>query len=234
MKKVAVLITAAVLGTGTLAHAEAPAEKRTDAKVAGTVLTSAVVGAIAGGPVGMFFATLGGAWMGEQIKDADRLDLAQHQLELRDRELAALGARLHEAEHSRQHYAQIALDQLQLEMLFRTDDSEITRGGEQRLALLAEFLRLNPEVTVRLDGYADPRGGADYNLQLSAQRVQAVIDTLAEYGIDPVRLAGFSHGAVASTAETGDYDAYALERVVRITLLPAEGEGELAQVDIAR
>jgi outer membrane protein OmpA-like peptidoglycan-associated protein len=230
MKTLTKLITAATLVAGSAVQAE-PISPRTEAKVAGTFLTSAVVGAVAGGPIGMFAAALGGAWMGEQIKEADRLDSTEQQLAQRDHAISELSARLREAEQSQQRYAQLALDQLQLEMLFRTGESAISRAGESRLAMLAELLQLNPDIRVRLDGYADPRGGSDYNRQLSAQRVQAVIETLAEFGIDPARLAGHSHGAESSRAAAGDYDAYALERVVRITLL-TEGEKEVARAEI--
>lgn len=231
MKTITKLIAAATLVAGTAAHAD-PISPRTEAKMAGTFLTSAVVGAVAGGPVGLFAAALGGAWMGEQIKEADRLDAVEQRLAQRDDEVTELAARLREAQDSQQRYAQLALDQLQLEMLFRTGESAISRAGEARLAMLAELLRLNPDIHVRLDGYADPRGGSDYNRQLSAQRVEAVIETLAEFGIEPARLAGHSHGADSSRAVEGDYDAYALERVVRITLLSSEGERELARVEI--
>jgi outer membrane protein OmpA-like peptidoglycan-associated protein len=84
---------------------------------------------------------------------------------------------------------------------------------------------------VKLDGYADPRGDADYNLSLSQQRVDSVAQALVAAGIEPSRIETFYHGAHASTASSGDYDAYALERKVRIQLLGAENAARISYVE---
>ena len=122
------------------------------------------------------------------------------------------------------------LDQLQLEMLFRTGATELTNTGQMRLAALADFLVDNPQIAIRLDGYADPRGDDSYNAQLSLGRVSHVARLLEQHGVDSARIQRFSHGASESVAAEGDYDAYALERAVKIELTQPGTEG-IAAID---
>ena len=95
---------------------------------------------------------------------------------------------------------------------------------------LAEFLASNPQIAVRLDGYADPRGGEAYNRQLSLGRLNYVARMLAAHGVDPQRIERFNHGSSRSVANEGDYDAYALERAVKINL-SRPGAAGVATID---
>lgn len=190
-----------------------------------TFLGATAAGVALGGPLGMLGGALLGAWYNDALEDsADigevRDELAQSQLELDQSEtrLVQVKTRLNEAQQSNLQYAQLVMDQLQLEMLFKTDATELTPAGHMRLATLASFLVENPEIAIRLDGYADPRGDAAYNQQLSVGRVNHVAQALREAGVDEMRIESFSHGADQSQAPQGDYDAYALERAVKINL----------------
>lgn len=53
---------------------------------------------------------------------------------------------------------------------------------------------------------------------------------LSELGVDDQRIQSFSHGASESVSPSGDYDAYALERAVKINLSQAGTTG-IAQTD---
>jgi outer membrane protein OmpA-like peptidoglycan-associated protein len=103
-------------------------------------------------------------------------------------------------------------------MLFKTNATVLTTTGQRRLARLAEFLVANPQIAIRLDGYADPRGDDSYNKQLSLGRVRHVAQALEDFGVDVARIESFHHGDSQSAAPQGDYDAYALERAVKINL----------------
>lgn len=189
---------------------------------AGVFFGSALAGAVVAGPIGMVAAAMGGVWLDQQVIKAATLDesLAEQQAQLADTEeqFKALQYRLALAEHRSAQYADIALEQLQLQMLFKTGQAELTATSKARLKLLADFMESNSQFTLRLDGYADPRGDSQYNLQLSSDRVAAVAEQLAAAGIDPQRIEQFSHGASQSTGLSGDYDGYALERMVSIAL----------------
>lgn len=206
----------------------------TEAKQGGVFFTSAVAGAVAGGPVGFIVGALGGIWLGEEIKQADQLDAVSQDLAVTEQSMLELQERLAIAERSAEHYAQMALDHLQLDMLFKTDASELTLSAKQRMIQLVDFLSVNPDVAIRLDGYADPRGKSEYNLQLSAARVEAVADHLEALGLPAERISRFSHGDQFSQAVSGDVDAYALERLVRIQLTRGENAESMAQISISQ
>lgn len=60
---------------------------------------------------------------------------------------------------------------------------------EKRLSDLAEFLKQNPKLKIKLVGYADAKtGDASYNLKLSAKRAKRVFDYLDAMGVDAQRM----------------------------------------------
>jgi outer membrane protein OmpA-like peptidoglycan-associated protein len=207
------------------------------AKKGVSMIGATAAGVALGGPFGMIAGALAGVWMMETqdaAADADtsRDQLALKKMELREShtEIVQLEGALDDARETSAQYAQLVLDQLQLEMLFKTNATELTPAGHMRLATLAAFLVANPQIDIRLDGYADPRGGHSYNQQLSLGRVNHVASALAQLGVNDQRIQGFSHGASESSAPNGDYDGYALERSVKINLSQPGATG-IAQTD---
>ena len=234
MKKTTIALSG-LLALATLPPAHA--DDLLQAKKGITFAGAAAAGAALGGPIGLLGGGLVAAWMHVTMDEAAGAEAAREELavtrgELADTEaqLAAASQALDSARETNAQYAQLVLDQLQLEMLFKTDETTLTNTGRMRLAALAEFLASNPQIAVRLDGYADPRGNEGYNEQLSLGRVNYVARILAEHGVDPARIESFSHGASRSTAPTGDYDAYALERAVKINLSQPTAAG-IASID---
>ena len=214
-----------VILSGLLAAATVPPAHADDwlpAKQGATLLGTTAVGVVLGGPLGMVAGAVIGNYLADSQGDAfergEQLTATRNQLNSAENRIASLESDLDAARASNEQYAQLVLDQLQLEMLFRTDETELTPTGHMRLATLAEFLSANPQISIRLDGYADPRGDASYNQQLSLGRVSHVERVLIDRGVDPSRIESFSHGDSESTAKEGDYDAYALERSVKIEL----------------
>jgi outer membrane protein OmpA-like peptidoglycan-associated protein len=220
------LTTAAgILVLGGVLTAPAGAAVATDLKRDATTLTAIAVGAVAGGPVGAFLGTLGGAWLGEQVERADQLPALSAELAARERDvtgleqdLAALDEALRAERRETTRYARMALEQLELELLFRTGESRLTDAGRARLGLLAQFLAANPDIEVRVDGYADPRGPAADNAILALDRAEAVAGALVDAAVPADRVSVYGHGEDRSRAAEGDLDGYALERRVRIEL----------------
>ena len=221
------------VGLSTLYSAAVAADVRSDSKVAGVVMGSTLTGAVAGGPLGAFAGFLAGAWLGEQVQTADTVELTQAQLATATEQLDTLSAQLSHEQMLSKQYAQTALDQLQLELLFKTGDGQLTASGQQRMQYLADFMVGNPELNIRLDGYADPRGDANYNLALSEQRVQSVAALLASHGVAMSRIEIYAHGDAQSVAAVGDYDGYAMERIVKIQLSKGDKQEAFAQVTIS-
>ncbi len=227
MKKILLISSFLVAITATTVHAESGFS---EARRAGVFFTSAIAGAVVAGPIGMMAAAASGVWLDVQVVKAGELESAEASLSAAHTRNELLSQQLLAAESTTEHYAQIALAQLQLEMLFKTDDSKLTSRGKQRLGMLAEFMGINPDFNLRLDGYADPRGDSSYNLSLSTERVHAVAEQLFSLGVEETRISIFSHGDSFSQAKQGDYDEYALERIVRIQLAREDSKHAVAAV----
>ena len=76
----------------------------------------------------------------------------------------------------------------------------------------AGMLMAKPNVSVLIEGYADIRGNADYNLRLAQNRANATKDFLVNIGVDPSRIETSSGGATQQFAAGRTEDAYQLNR----------------------
>jgi outer membrane protein OmpA-like peptidoglycan-associated protein len=157
-------------------------------------------------------------------KQAADLQMAKSDLEETNR---ALTARLDQLAHSvevaqeaaddagREQAAKV-LDGLQGDVLFRTGSAEMTAETQHEIEVLADVMAKSPALTIRLDGYADPRGSDEGNMKLSQQRADAVRDVFLAAGVPESSVEVNAYGRTQSTAE--DSDGYAFERRVRLTL----------------
>ena len=118
------------------------------------------------------------------------------------------------------------LDGLQGDVLFRTGSSQITADIAHQIQVLAQAVAKSASLKVRVDGYADPRGTVDANLELSEERANAVRDLFLAAGVSESALQVNAYGKSQSVAQ--DADGYALERRVRLTL-QADGDAAVAQ-----
>jgi outer membrane protein OmpA-like peptidoglycan-associated protein len=138
-----------------------------------------------------------------------RLDQLAHSVE---------AAQAVEDEAARGEAAKV-LDGLQGDILFRTGSADIPEETLHEIEALAGVLAKSPALTVRLDGYADPRGSVDGNMKLSEARAETVRDLFLAAGVREDALEVNAYGKSRSIAE--DSDGYALERRVRLTLQAA-------------
>ena len=120
------------------------------------------------------------------------------------------------------------LDGLQGDVLFRTGSAEVNAEMAGQIQVLAQAVAKSPELKVRLDGFADPRGTVDANLKLSEERANAVRDLFLAAGVTPEALEVNAFGKSQSVAQ--DADGYAMERRVRLTLQAECGDPDVAQV----
>lgn len=80
-------------------------------------------------------------------------------------------------------------DRTRLENLyFATDSDVLLPESLPELRSLANWLKANPGVRVRIEGHTDSQGGAAYNLDLSTRRAEGVYRELIVQGIDSNRL----------------------------------------------
>jgi len=129
-------------------------------------------------------------------------------------------------EAAAQEEAAQVLDGLQGDVLFRTGSAEIAPEMAQGIGVLAEAVAKSPALKVRVDGYADARGTAAANLELSEARANAVRDLFLAAGVSDASLEVNAFGKSRSVAD--DPDGRALERRVRLTL-QAEGASPVAR-----
>jgi len=226
MKKTVLICAVLTLGTATAASAT-PFKISDEAKRDSVVLGTVAAGAVAGGPLGALVGAFAGSWLGEKVEAAGQVEEVEDELTRARAEAEELSQQLAESEAAANDYQQFALQQLQLELLFKTGVSELTIAAQLKMSLLASLLIEHPELIIRLDGHADPRGDTSYNQNLSEKRVQAVQDFLIAKGVAGARFSSHSHGASQSSATVGDYDDYALERVVKVQLSsPAQNQSQ--------
>src|SRR5206468_6580130 len=71
---------------------------------------------------------------------------------------------------------------------FGVDRADLDGGAEKALAAVLRELRENPSLTVDLEGATDTTGLAQYNVELSRRRVDAVRRYLLTRGLESPRV----------------------------------------------
>ena len=207
------------------------------------VFTGIAVGAAAGGPIGAMVGMVAGALLGHRYHQQS---VANHELTAQNHTLEAqnntLTASLGRSEEERQGLAgrldlatqsltatqaqradldrtvQLS-DDIETDVAFRTADTSINSMQLPALRKIGALAAaLPPGAKVRIDGYADPRGPATLNDDLSLRRAEAVALTLEQAGVPQDRLLIAGHGSSQSTSPRGDLDAYAFDRRVTVRL----------------
>jgi peptidoglycan-associated lipoprotein len=88
---------------------------------------------------------------------------------------------------------------------FDYDSSVIKTSEQPKVSAVADYMKANPSVAVRVEGNCDERGTEEYNRSLGERRALAVREELIRLGIDPGRVDTISFGkdkpAVIGTGE---------------------------------
>ncbi len=220
MKKAFVIATivTAVMSQSPSAHAENDTEK-------GVGLASgALVGAAAGGPLGFVIGAALGGLIGDEVGKAGQVDELKTELSLTQSRKIQLEQELAELKEKASVKSSDKVlagsEMLQMDLMFPTNVTGLDDNDHKRIEQLASFLNRHPGLTVKLDGFADPRGKKEENKKLSEQRVDTVKRILVSQGINEERILSTAHGEENSLAPKGDLDAYALERRVSIRFFP--------------
>jgi peptidoglycan-associated lipoprotein len=79
-------------------------------------------------------------------------------------------------------------------VFFAFDQFDIDAAGQQALHANAEILRKYPSWVITLEGHADERGTAEYNLALGERRALAARNFLVSLGVPADRLRTVSYG----------------------------------------
>ena len=80
---------------------------------------------------------------------------------------------------------------------FAFNRADLGDAAQTSLASLIRELQQNGKLLVELEGYADPKGPRDYNVELSQRRVEAVRRYLVQNGVEVSRIHSIGLGPIA-------------------------------------
>ncbi|MCB2127637.1 MAG: OmpA family protein [Rhodobacteraceae bacterium] len=87
------------------------------------------------------------------------------------------------------------------DLSFASGSTTLENGQYSSLAMLADFLKANPDKTVALVGHTDSEGSLDANIALSRKRAQSVLGRLVTvYGVDARQISSDGVGYLSPLA----------------------------------
>jgi outer membrane protein OmpA-like peptidoglycan-associated protein len=102
------------------------------------------------------------------------------------------------------------------DILFEFDKADVRVDETQKIRQIAELVKKNDQLVVRLDGHTDPRGTDRYNTSLSERRVEAVRKALIDGGVPADRIAIATYGERRPKCDTPTEDCYQIDRRVEV------------------
>jgi outer membrane protein OmpA-like peptidoglycan-associated protein len=102
------------------------------------------------------------------------------------------------------------------DILFDYDKADVRTDETQKIRQIAELVKKNDQLMLRLDGHTDPRGTDRYNTSLSGRRVEAVRKALIDGGVPADRIAIAAFGERRPKCDTATEDCYQIERRVEV------------------
>jgi len=99
-------------------------------------------------------------------------------------------------------------------LVFATDSATLRPESQEQLGNIAAILKAYPNVHIKIGGYTDNSGDAQYNLTLSQDRANGVKDQLVTLGISPDRLEAQGYGEQFPVADNSTQQGRAENRRV--------------------
>jgi len=221
------MLAAGVLVTPVFSHAGESIQENKMTKEKGISMSAgALAGAAVGGPFGAAVGAIAGGMLGDHVEATNELERQEQEMNIARRDIYQLESEVNQMELvlNDMESEVVALEEalttrLEFQVLFRTGDDRLQETDRERVAMLANYMRQNTEVSVRLEGHTDARGTDGYNSVLAEQRALAVANALFARGIDQDRVQIESFGSSKAKTLPGDYEGYALDRRVNIEVL---------------
>ena len=95
---------------------------------------------------------------------------------------------------------------------FDYDDYAIKSEYSPLIETHGKYLASNPSLSIKIEGNADERGGAEYNLALGQKRAEVVRRALKLYGVSDSQMEAISWGKEKPKAPGHDESAWAQNR----------------------
>jgi len=105
------------------------------------------------------------------------------------------------------------------DVLFASGQVQLVDGGLASLEEVVDLLQTEPDKMIRVEGHTDSRGDAAANLELSAQRANAVREALISLGVAAERVTAAGMGQDFPIASNEDEEGRAQNRRVDVILL---------------
>ncbi|HEY3731220.1 MAG TPA: OmpA family protein [Steroidobacteraceae bacterium] len=149
---------------------------------------------------------------------------AQNQIAAANDQAAAAKAQL-EALQAKQTERGMVLT-LGSNMLFDTGSDTLKPGAADSLSRVAQFLKGQSNVRIKIEGHTDSRGSDSYNDALSQRRAEAVAQALESRGVDSARIDAVGRGKELPVA-TND-TAAGRQQNRRVELVFSDTQGQFA------
>jgi outer membrane protein OmpA-like peptidoglycan-associated protein len=101
---------------------------------------------------------------------------------------------------------------------FDFDSATLKPESTETLEQILKAVQSRPSLKLTIEGHTDSQGSDEYNLKLSQQRAQAVVDWLVQKGTDASRLEAKGYGESRPVADNNRPDGRALNRRVEIAV----------------
>jgi peptidoglycan-associated lipoprotein len=98
------------------------------------------------------------------------------------------------------------------DIYFDYDKAVIKSEAERVLADKAEYMKMNSDIKVVVEGHCDERGSNEYNLALGERRAKAAKAFLKDLGIDVERMSTISYGEERPVDDGHNEEAWAKNR----------------------
>ena len=100
----------------------------------------------------------------------------------------------------------------QNDVYFDFDQYTLTPEARKTISRKASFLKVHPELIVKIEGHCDERGTTEYNLALGERRAMAVWDHLRMLGVNVTRITTISYGKERPSVLGHNEEAWAKNR----------------------
>ncbi|MGI9525850.1 MAG: OmpA family protein [Weeksellaceae bacterium] len=130
-------------------------------------------------------------------------DVAENKSNLTDLEQRILDAKTPEERRDALKDLLAKFKNFKKQVFFANDSDKLSTNDLSYINDVTDVLNKYPELSIVLEGWASPRGNANYNKQLSMRRSESVERALLDKGISAERIVSSFKGEDHSTSEAG-------------------------------
>jgi len=110
-------------------------------------------------------------------------------------------------------------DKFVLKLFFEYDSTKIASNSDKEIEKFATFLTAYKKYTAKIIAHTDSKGSESYNLKLSKERAQSIVDKLVQRGVDKNQLIAVGKGKSEPIASNATEEGRAQNRRVETELI---------------